>query len=363
MTGIDDYVPMHDLYLESASVVDVLFAEDHDIATVSWNRALKQAQEGSSYSLYLPRVYDTYKKWKTKKLAEIATNFPRGLPNYDGNAYFTLEAGIDGVLDLIGGVSNPFLGYYHFLPPHNPFKTRADFFNKFAKDDHSPPGKPEDHLFFGDTNQDELLKRRRLYDEFILYVDYEFARLYEHMERNGLLENTWLILTSDHGEMFERGILGHMTPSLHQPIIRIPLVVFPPGGKARVDVYDTTSAIDLLPTLMHVTGQDVPDWAEGVVLPPFSTSTSSSDRDVYALQVGDIDKNGRITSATVMLVRGRHKLMWYFGYGELDEEGDLVELYDILADPEELHNLFPSRQDLANRLLRIAKSKLEEKNQ
>ena len=362
MTGLDDYVPMHDLYLESEYLVDTLFAEDHDIATVSWNRAFKLVEDGYSYSLYLSRVYENYQKLKPQKLTEIATNFPRGLPNYDGISYFTLEDGIDGMLDIIKEGSQPFLGYFHFLPPHNPFKTRTDFYDKYAKDGFTPPEKP-DHLFLGDTNEVEILKKRRLYDEFILYVDSEFTRLYEYMGQTGLLDNTYLILTSDHGEMFERGIIGHMTPSLHQPVIKIPMVIFPPLQKTRMDVYDKTSAVDLLPTLMQVTGQAIPDWSEGIVMPPFSTSTSDPNREIYALQVGDVDKNGKICSATVMLVKGQHKLMWYFGHEKLGENGELVEIYDLLEDPEELNNLYPEQQDLTKRLLGIAKANFEEKNQ
>ena len=331
--------------------------EDHDIAVVSLNRALKQVDDGYSYSLYLSRLYDGLTKKNVSRLAEIEKNFPRGIPNYDGISYFTLERGIDGVLEMLRDVSQPYLGYYHFLPPHNPFKTRVDFNNRYANDNYVPPVKPESP-FIRDETDSRILHKRRLYDEFILYVDYEFARLYETMESAGLLENTWLVLTSDHGEMFERGILGHMTPSLHQPVIQIPLVLFPPGGKTRVDVSGPTSAIDLLPTLMHITGQDIPEWAEGVVLPPFSASISN--RDVFALQVEDTNTDGRISSATLMLARDRYKFIWYFGYGELGEKGELVELYDILADPEELRNLAPSQPDLVNELLGIAKSKLAE---
>jgi arylsulfatase A-like enzyme len=76
--------------------------------------------------------------------------------------------------------------------------------------------------------------------------------------------------------MFERGILGHITQVLYQPIMHVPLLIFPPGQKERVDIYENTSAIDLLPTLLEVTGQESSDWAEGAVLPPFSSSPTQS---------------------------------------------------------------------------------------
>ena len=89
------------------------------------------------------------------------------------------------------------------------------------------------------------------------------------MEESGMLENTWLIFTSDHGEMFERGINGHMTVCQHEPVMKIPLIIFEPGQTTRRDVYTPTNSVDVLPTLLHLTGQPVPDWVEGeVYIPP-----------------------------------------------------------------------------------------------
>src|SRR3989304_4147872 len=90
------------------------------------------------------------------------------------------------------------------------------------------------------------------------------------LEGAGVLENTWVLLTSDHGELFERAIWQHTTPVLYQPVIRIPLLIFQPGRTTRLDVHTPTSAVDILPTLRHVTGSEPVSWSEGLVLPPFS---------------------------------------------------------------------------------------------
>jgi len=66
------------------------------------------------------------------------------------------------------------------------------------------------------------LKKRIEYDEFLLYVDREFGRLFNYMETSGLLENTWVVFTSDHGEIFERGSIGHSSDGLYQSHIRVP---------------------------------------------------------------------------------------------------------------------------------------------
>jgi arylsulfatase A-like enzyme len=179
------------------------------------------------------------------------------------------------------------------------------------------------------------------------------------LEQSGILENTWLVLTTDHGEMFERGIIGHTTPVFYQPMIHIPLVIFPPGQESRVDVYDNTSAIDLLPTLCHLIGQEIPAWAEGIVVPPFSKDSNAHQRDISTIQVEMLDKKGDVSAATAMLLRDNLKLMWSFGYPELEEEDEIIELYDLAEDPEELSNLASERKSLVDEFLGILRAEVE----
>jgi arylsulfatase A-like enzyme len=359
MTGMEEYIPMQAYFLNSNTVIDKFFQGDRDIATLGWNRSFNRLEDKGSYSLFFSKIVEKYQRITVEdELRALQTLFPRGVPHYDNVSYFTLEEGIDGILNLMREDPQPFLGYYHFLPPHNPFKTRTEFVDIFAGDGYKPLEKPT-HLFKRDSPDEELAKKRRLYDEYILYVDAEFARLYAEMAQNGLLDNTWLVLTSDHGELFERGILGHITPTLYQPVIHIPLVVFPPGQSTRVDVHNPTSAIDLLPTLMQVTGQDIPDWAEGEVLPPFSASPLNSGRDIFAMKVSELDQKGGFSKASATIIHNDHKLIWYFGYEIIGDTREMFELYDLSQDPEEQHNLYPERADIANQLLPRLQSKFE----
>ena len=201
---------------------------------------------------------------------------------------------------------------------------------------------------------------RENYDEFILYIDSEFGRFFDALESSGLLENTWLVVTSDHGELFERGIEGHSTAVLFQPVVHVPLLIFEPGRTSRLDINTPTSAVDLLPTLLHVTEQDPIDWSEGTLLPPFGET--NPDRNVYTLQARSTAKHAPITEATAVLVKGRYKLVYYFGYKRLELVGERIELYDLEADPEELNNLYTPQHEIGAGLLHDLKSKLAEKN-
>jgi hypothetical protein len=108
-----------------------------------------------------------------------------------------------------------------------------------------------------------------------------------------------------------------------------------------------------------VTNQESAAWAEGEVMPPFSKPELISPREVYALH-GDTDNNGVINRGTAMLKRGDYKLMWFFGYEQLKDNGDMIELYDISTDPEEFNNLYPKQIGVASEIIERLKTKLIE---
>jgi len=230
--------------------------------------------------------------------------------------------------------------------------------NTFNGDGFKPIEKPNDPILAWRINAG-LPRRRAEYDEFILYSDREFGRFNDYLEAAGLLENSWLVLTSDHGEMFERGIGGHGSKPLYQPVVRVPLMIFEPGRETGLDIYEYTSAIDLVPTLAHLAGQTPPDWTEGTILPPYASPARGPIRSIYAVQAEDNAPDAPLTEASTMLVRENYKLHYYFGYSQLPE-GELVKLFDIAADPEELVELSVSKRETAAELLNELKTKLKE---
>jgi len=358
VSDIDGFTSWENLYLENDPLINKIFQNDYDIASIGWNRALKQQDDGFSYNLFISQIFENYKQKRVKKLSP---SFPRGVPNYDGTEFYTLEPSIDWLTALLGEAPQPFLGYFHFLPPHYPYNTRVEFVDKFAKDGFRSPIKPYHFLkdsWGGGWTDETIYRQRRLYDEFILYADAEFARLFADLENRGILENTWLILTSDHGEIFERGLLRHYHPVYYRPSINVPLLIFPPRQNQRIDVTEPTSVIDLLPTLMKISGQIPPNWAEGEIMPPFSAAEVQRREPIMTIQVVEKNKNGTITKASLMVMKGGYKLLWHLGYEQLGESGENIELYDIFADPEEINNLYPQAKNIAVDMIEILRMKL-----
>jgi arylsulfatase A-like enzyme len=159
--------------------------------------------------------------------------------------------------------------------------------------------------------------------------------------------------------MFERGIWQHTTRTLYEPVIRVPLLISAPEQKERRDVYDYTSCVDLLPTLLKVTNQPIPIEVEGEVLPPFRSEDFESDRPIFMVEAKSNPKFGPITKATLAIRRGPYKLICY-SYEEFD---GVTELFDLEDDPQELNDLSSSHPSLAADLKNQLLTKLEEVNQ
>lgn len=358
MSVLSTYKPRQELFVNKDFWLSNLFGNDYDTASTAWVRIAKKFDDGYANSLFLSRLYNIYNK---RAQREIFKEYPMGLPSVEEDNYFRLETAIDWVLEQANAQPEPFLGYYHMLPPHAPYNTRRDFSGTFRKDNFEPTVKPI-HPINSDVAQDRLNFRRTEYDEFILLVDSEINRLYNLLAKNNILENTWLIVTSDHGEMFERGIIGHLEPTFHHPLMHVPLLIFPPGQQERVDVYSPTSAIDLLPTLLHIAGKPIPESLEGELLPPYNPAPNP-DRQIFGMDARFSGTNeGPFKSATVMLRQGAHKLAYFFGdqkkYEALNGE-PYYELYNLEEDPEELNNLFDKQPELAEEMLNAILAAME----
>lgn len=356
-SGLDKIIPLERFLLNSDELLKNLFPKDNDIALAAWARAVKKS-DGSSYSLFLSLLLEKYQREKFAPYREL---FPRGMPSVYENNYFTLEMVIDWLGAQASRFPRPFFGYFHFIPPHDPYSARADFVDAFLNDGFKPVEKADD-LFYTGPPQDKMPEWRRRYDEYILYVDSEFGRLFDQLEASGILEDTWLILTSDHGEHLERGIAGHLTQVLYEPVVHIPLMIFEPGRASRTDIYAPTSAVDLYPTLLHVAGGTAPDGLDGLVLPPFSDAIPNSGRSIYATKTLETGPDDPLTHVTVMQVKGDHKMMYFTGYKELQGR-ERVELYNLAKDPEELDNLYSDSSSLGKTLLEELKAKLSEANE
>ncbi len=285
---------------------------------------------GSASMGYLGLFYGL----SNRDLGTADAEHPYGLPS-NGYYYFKNSVLYDGlrdtILDLHRG-QTPFCAYFHLMAPHSTYRPTAQFVDTLA--DMEFPTK-QFHPLGGRANRRTLLEQRKVYDEYVANVDAEMGRLFDSLDAAGVLEDTYFIITSDHGEFFERGEFGHDTPLLYNPVIHIPLLVFAPGQTQHVDIHTPTSNADLLPTILSLAGRDVPA-GEGQLLPSLG-GTEDENRPVFSIEAKEVSSFLPLSRASIAMVKGAKKMIHYKGY---EKYPDAFELYDLRDDDQEKRDLY-----------------------
>lgn len=195
---IDELKPRRELTTMDGLWSDVRFANDFPVA-INAERLIGGLNLPPS-ATYLDLFRSLRANLARNKYEhEYADLFPRGMPEDGADmlyGLYTIEDAIDWVAELSTTYPTPFFSYIHLWPPHAPYATRREFIDIF-QDGWQPAEKALNPLDTEGVPQVKLNESRRLYDEYVSYVDAEFARLYDLLEKSGALENTYLILTSD----------------------------------------------------------------------------------------------------------------------------------------------------------------------
>jgi len=333
-SSIDILKPIEELTQYNPNALARLFKNDYPIGFYAMKR-WRDSYMGISNSLFINSLQlIDYKKETDKINAEYNKLYPLGLSVSQEGHLFKLEDAIDWIGKQVISGTQPFIGYFHLLPPHEIYRPRSDTLGKFQNDNLQVIEKPR-HFFSGDTSQDRLNTLGQLYDEYILLVDAEFGRFINMLREGNVLDNSYIILTSDHGQLFERGIHGHDTQTLFESISHIPLIIRSPYQKKGVNIFTPTSIIDLMPTVLHLAGAPQPDWHEGQLLPTLGGSENRG-RAIFCMDGKANHRLKPIKIGTFSAIRWPYKLIHYSGYTGYD---DVDELYNIENDPEELHNI------------------------
>lgn len=336
---IDTLLPSG-IYGELDYLKDDLFPKDVNMATRALDDfAFKEYEQASL--IFGPLLSALY----FRDAARLSKDgYPRGLPNNENYPlYFRLEDIFDGLSSLLTGLPSPTFAYIHLYPPHAPYRASSRFYKKFV-DNFRPVRKPV-HRFSGHTSNTRLASARRSYDEYIASIDWELGNLFDTFEKEGVFENSYVIVTADHGEMFERGQVAHTTPLLYEPVTHIPLLISAPGQKTRRDIFAPTNAVDMLPTVAQLTGSPLPAWAEGRLLPGLG-GMEDYDRSTFTVEAKKVSSFAPLGIATVAMRKGAHKLVYYTGY----ESEDSFELYDLESDIEEMSDLYSAQPAVAKKL-------------
>jgi arylsulfatase A-like enzyme len=274
--------------------------------------------------------------------------------------HFEIENVMDGIASQITNTTNPTLAYYHFFPPHDPYIPGPQFESIF-NDGWKQPTKPRHPLAANSKNNKELNESRLKYEQYIARTDAALGSFLHKLNENGLRENSYIIITSDHGELFERGIEGHSSPLIYEGGIHVPLLISTPGQTTQYNIKTITNSVDLLPTLLAISGNAIPEWCEGTILPNFDNKNINNEtRVTFSIDAKKSGPNFDLGTVSIAMRQGKYKLIFYKGYNQYKNypkdpiyfEGTF-ELYNIESDPLELDNLINKEAAIANRMKEI----------
>lgn len=229
--------------------------------------------------------------------------------------------------------SKPFFMFLHTYAVHCPYTAPDPYRDMFS----SPGAEPIDTSRCDRFNRKEGLTQGHAlflsdrYDGSIRFVDDTLKKLFDGLEAQGLMENTIIIITSDHGEAFlEHGRIGHQE-SLYKELLMVPLIIGGPGIKPQ-RIVESVNLADLFPTVLDLVG-----------LPP---SKQPDGHSLAALMHGRQETFSRPPYQFSELHRGkllRSLIDPVDQHFILNLETDSAELFDVAKDPLE-------SQDLAARM-------------
>jgi len=250
----------NNMYLSSKSGLDAGFADFRYRGVAE--HAADAAADDSRHSGLAQKAKDRL-GLKTKNIAKNVVDlfsYKKSLQRDDG-AFATEASFAQWIKGHDRGT--PFFSYIHYQEPHSvyfpPYPYRRRFFSgswlqegRYLEFDHI-------NYFAGKTqfSETQVAHFQELYDGEIAYLDWRLGRLLQILKKQNVYENTIVIVTADHGEMFgEHGYFWHAF-CLYEPLIRVPLIIHYPDWFERdnrsLEIVQTN---DLTPTLLDGLGID-----------------------------------------------------------------------------------------------------------
>lgn len=318
----------------------------------------QELSTGMHYGIWLEEQgIDTKKYFGNTRYDDFGT---WDLPEKYSNSRWTADETIK-TIDMAQDKGQPFFIWSSFQDPHNPCfvpEPWASMYDPadmpvYGLQDGELEGKPDLYeaaanginfgrdVDCGDKNwhcvsnlphMDEGRKREIMakYYGMVSLMDHHIGRILDHLDKKGLLEDTLIVFTTDHGDyMGNHGLWWKGLPT-YEDIHRIPFIVSHPGCKTKGDTSSALqSLVDLGTTFLCAAGIRLPAGIQGVNQERVWKGEAEYVRKWAMVEF-------RPSESPFMqktFITNRYKLVVYHyrKYGEL---------YDLLADPEQLVNLW-----------------------
>jgi len=234
----------------------------------------------------------------------------------------------------------PWHYFVSFVGPHDPFDPPTEYADLYRDAQMPPPivesgeGKPDwVRGRMKDPTPEQVAVTRRQYCGAIQLIDDQVGMMLDALEARGMLQNTYVIFSSDHGEML--GDHGLYTKSVaYEPSLRVPLIVAGPGIQGGRVSDALVELIDVNPTICDLAG-----------LPP---QENIDARSVGPVLRGETVEHREDAVSAITNFRTIRTDRYKF----IDNYNAPNELYDLQEDPPELHNIAADRPEVASELRR-----------
>jgi len=241
---------------------------------------------------------------------------------------------------LARGEGRPFFAFLNYYDAHAPYLPPSPFDRKFGihKPGESNPGAHKDTV-----SPQEIQAMIDGYDGSIAYIDYHLGLLFKEMESRGLLKNTLIIITSDHGEEFgEHGFFDHGN-SLYLASVHVPLLMsFPsriPAGKRFSEPVSLRELPATVIDLLRLEGRT--NFAGSSLSRYWQQSRGPGSSSDVILSEVSYAKN---VPPWLPVSKGDMQAVIKNGFRYIKNGDGEEELYDFENDPLEEHNLIGSEE-------------------
>ena len=259
-------------------------------------------------------------------------------------------------LDRLARSRRPFLLFLRHMDPHSPYLPPPPYDRLFYHgDEHDPENRSMEAVmafepfrdYFrgwmpeGITDKDYVIAQ---YDGALAYMDACIQRIFTQLEQLDLLDRTIVVLNGDHGETLYDHECWFDHHGLYDVTLHVPLLIhYPPAlaGGSRVAGFNQHR--DLVPTLLDLAGIETEDRFDGRSLLPLARGEMTSfEPEIYITECTWMRKHGWRTPEWKLIVA-------------LEPDFHFkppVELYNLVADPGEHHNLAADEPEVVDSLRR-----------
>jgi len=248
-----------------------------------------------------------------------------------------------------GGEYKPFFLWLHYMDIHEPYLPEKKYIDMVY------PSLTLSQNEMYNLFQNTLLKRdvsdsgkvellRKLYDIHVREVDTYVQEFFSILKKLGILKDSVVIITSDHGDEFiEHGGLSH-DDKMYSELIDMPLLIYNPSRDKEVICDTLVSNIDIPPTIIHLFGLDLVAKFEGHSLLPIA---DYPEKGVFGEAIDQHSQRGGDIGRDIYFYREKDlKIIFRANL-------DSWEMYDLKEDPRELNNIVdssPQAEELKSKL-------------